>query len=189
MKRRIPLSQAQALAEDFLTAIRPLCERAEVAGSVRRGKAEVGDVEIVVQPRVARVQVGLFEDMTEERDLLETDFLWEAWGKVLKDGPRFKQIFTPHGVALDVFIVRPPAQFGLIYLIRTGPADFSKWMVTPRSRGGALPPGLVVRNGAIWRGLELIPTPTEADVFRVLGLEPIPPAEREPRWWGMREWT
>ncbi len=28
MKRRIPLSQAQRLADDFLTAIRPFCERA-----------------------------------------------------------------------------------------------------------------------------------------------------------------
>jgi len=184
MKRCIPLSQAQRLAADFLTAIRPFCERAEVAGSVRRGKAEVGDVEIVVQP-LTRPVMGLFGPMGEVDALM--DFPWDSWGRLAKNGPRYKQILTPQGAALDVFIVRPPAQFGLVFLIRTGPADFSRWVVTPRRKGGGLPSHLRVQEGAIWQGSEVIPTPTEADVFRVLGLAPIPPEERKPLWWGVKE--
>ncbi|HID85701.1 MAG TPA: hypothetical protein EYP54_11505 [Anaerolineales bacterium] len=184
MKRRIPLAQAHALAEDFITAIYPFCERAEVAGSVRRGQAELGDIEIVAQP-LTRPVMGLFGPMGETDALL--DFPWHTWGRLVKNGPRYKQIFTPQGVALDVFIVRPPAQFGLVFLIRTGPADFSRWVVTPRRKGGGLPSHLRVRDGAIWQGNEVIPTPTEADVFRVLGLDPIPPAERKPLWWSAKE--
>ena len=144
----------------------------------------MGDVEIVVQP-LTRPVMGLFGPMGEVDALM--DFPWRAWGRLVKNGPRFKQILTPQGVMLDVFIVRPPAQFGLALLIRTGPADFSQWVVTPRRKGGGLPSHLRVKDGAIWQGSEVIPTPTEADVFRVLGLDFIPPAERKPLWWAVRE--
>jgi len=92
MKRRIPLAQAHALAEDFITAIYPFCERAEVAGSVRRGQAELGDIEIVAQP-LTRPVMGLFGPMGETDALL--DFPWHTWGRLVKNGPRYKQIFTP----------------------------------------------------------------------------------------------
>lgn len=180
MKRRIPLAEAQTIADAFVLAVLPFCEQAEVAGSVRRGKAEVGDIEIVLQPRLEPVY-DLFGAPAGHRDSLQ-GFVWSAWGQLVKNGPRFKQILTPQGVMLDVFIVRPPAQFGLIYLIRTGPAEFSRWVVTPQDKGGALPSHLRVRDGAIWDGDDIVPTPTEADVFRVLGLDFIPPAERRPQW-------
>ena len=187
MKRKIPYSQAERIAADFLSALRPFCERAEAAGSLRRGKTEVGDVEIVVQPILRPVR-GLFGDVMGMENALER-FPWAAWGQVVKGGPRYKQILTPHGVALDVFVVLPPAQWGLIYLLRTGPADFSRWVVTPRRKGGGLPSHLRVKDGAVWQGKEIIPTPTEADVFRLLGMEPIPPARRRPLWHPVKEAT
>ena len=180
MKTRLPLPEAQRLANVFLDAVRPFCERAEVAGSVRRGKAEVGDIEIVIQPILTPV-VGLFGEQVGVQDALAS-FPWGAWGQVFKNGERFKQILMPQGVALDVFIVRPPAQWGLMLLMRTGPKAFSQWVVTPRRKGGGLPSHLRVKDGAIWHGKQLIPTPTEADVFKVLGMEHIPPAERKPLW-------
>ena len=180
MKTRLPLPEAQRLANVFLDAVRPFCERAEVAGSVRRGEAEVGDIEVVIQPILTPI-IGLFGEQVGVQDAL-AGFNWSAWGQVLKNGERYKQILTPKGISLDVFIVLPPAQWGLIYLIRTGPAAFSQWAVTPRRKGGGLPSHLQVKDGAIWHGKRLIPTPTEADVFKVLGMEYIPPAERKPRW-------
>jgi len=180
MKRKLPRPQAEQIAADFLTALRPFCERAEIAGSLRRGKAEVGDIEIVVQPILHPVR-GLFGDVVGMENALES-FPWAAWGRIIKSGPRHKQIITPQGAALDVFIVLPPAQWGLIYLLRTGPADFSRWVVTPRRKGGGLPSHLRVKDGAIWSGKELIPTPAEADVFRLLGLAYTPPAQRKPLW-------
>ena len=179
MKGKIPWEEAAQIAQDFLTVIAPFTEQASVAGSVRRGKPLVGDVEIVVQPIMEPV-MGLFGAMGERSAL--DDFPWTAWGEVVKDGPRFKQVVLSSGVTLDVFIVMPPAQWGLIYLLRTGPAAFSRWVVTPRRKGGALPSNLRVKDGAIWRGHELIPTPTEQAVFDVLGLDWMAPAVRAPLW-------
>jgi DNA polymerase/3'-5' exonuclease PolX len=35
----------------------PRCERIEIAGSLRRGKPNVGDIEIFYVPRIGQVQV------------------------------------------------------------------------------------------------------------------------------------
>jgi len=175
MKRKIPLLQAQVLAGNFVAALSPFCRNVAVAGSVRREEPEVGDIEIVLVPDVTEVP-GLFGPMQE--DALKS-FPWKAWGKVIKDGERYKQIETRQGVALDIFIVRPPAQWGVIFMMRTGPEDFSQWMVTPRRKGGGLPSYLRVHAGAIWQGEQRISTPTEGDVFRLLGVDYIPPQERK----------
>lgn len=179
---KVPIDVTKRIADEFLSAVRPFCERAEIAGSIRRGKEKVGDVEIVVAPRTRTVP-GLFGPM-EENALLA--FPWGEWGKLERNGERYKRIMTPEGIAIDVFIVLPPAQFGLIYLIRTGPGEFSQWVVTPRRKGGGLPSYLKVRDGAIWHGNEIVPTPTEEDVFRVLGIDYIPPSERK-AFWGVIE--
>jgi len=179
-ERKIPLEEARTIAARFLEAVAPFCERAEVAGSVRREALLVGDIEVVIQPKIRQVP-GLFGPM--EEDAL-AGFPWERWGQVVKDGPRYKRLLTPRlltsqGVGLDVFIVRPPAQWGVIYLIRTGPAAFSRWAVTPRRSGGGLPSHLRVHDGAVWDGESLIPMPTEADFFDLLGTGYIHPRERE----------
>ena len=45
------LETAKEIANDFLKLIRPFCLRAEIAGSIRREKPEVKDVEICAVPR------------------------------------------------------------------------------------------------------------------------------------------
>lgn len=49
---RIPLAQAQEIAEDWLMKLGRFCDRIEVAGSIRRQKETVGDIEIVALPRL-----------------------------------------------------------------------------------------------------------------------------------------
>src|SRR5690606_41265879 len=56
------LSQAQEIADEFAALLRPVCERVEVAGSVRRAdKSFVKDIEIVVIP--TREYYALLESM------------------------------------------------------------------------------------------------------------------------------
>lgn len=75
-------------------------------------------------------------------------------------------------------------QWGLLAIIRTGPAEFSKRLVTPTRHGGLLPGWLKVKDGAIWRArldsrdLELVPTPSELDVWIQLGIAEITIGER-----------
>ena len=45
------LAYAQQMAEALVELLAPACERIEIAGSVRRGKARPNDVEIVAIPR------------------------------------------------------------------------------------------------------------------------------------------
>lgn len=50
---RIKLERAQFLAQEFISSVRDVCERIEIAGSVRREKHDVKDAEVVVIPKVA----------------------------------------------------------------------------------------------------------------------------------------
>lgn len=51
-KQRWPWDRAHAVAVELLHALEPACERLQFAGSLRRRKATVGDVEILYVPRV-----------------------------------------------------------------------------------------------------------------------------------------
>lgn len=66
--------------------------------------------------------------------------------------------------------------------LRTGPADLSKRLVTPKAKAGLLPDGLHVHRGAVRDGDGVvIPTPTEAAFFELLGLPWEKPRYRTPR--------
>jgi hypothetical protein len=110
-----------------------------------------------------------------------------------KNGGKFKQLEIIPGMfgldadpcILDLFIVTPPAEWGVLATIRTGPAGFSHWIVTPQEAGGALPPGFAIRDGAarsIEHNLEVVPTPEESDFLDLLGLGWIDPDKRAPQW-------
>jgi hypothetical protein len=74
----------------------------------------------------------------------------------------------------------PPAEFGLLMAIRTGPADWSHRLVTPRRQGGWLPDHLRVHDGHIEhiRDGEVVPTPEEPEVFRVVNQPYVLPERR-----------
>lgn len=57
MKPKFPRADAVAVAKELCGALKPWCERLLVAGSLRRRRAEVGDVEIVYIPRKATVEL------------------------------------------------------------------------------------------------------------------------------------
>lgn len=59
-KTKLPLAQAAFAARRLQTELAPYCVRIEIAGSIRRRKAAVGDIELVAIPKV---------DHTERRDL------------------------------------------------------------------------------------------------------------------------
>lgn len=180
---------ALTIARDIQDQLAPACLQIEIAGGLRRAKPDVHDIELVAQPRLVPV-ANLFGEHIEDHSLLDerlTELLDAgALTPGNADGSRFKQYrVPPSGVALDLFIVLPPAQWGVIMAIRTGPAHYSQWLVTARNKNGALPSHLTAHNGALWEGdrqQRLIETPTEASFFDALGI-PMPiPAHRSPRW-------
>jgi DNA polymerase/3'-5' exonuclease PolX len=170
-------AHALAIANALIERLSPACERLEIAGSVRRGKAEVGDLELVAIPRIMTVS-DLFGTPMQQQSLLDTALAGIGIRR-LKDGPRYKQIVLAEGINLDLFIT-DRARWGWIFLLRTGPQEFSHWLVKPKRYGGGLPSYLRADEGALWRGNQMIETPEERDALQVLGLPWMEPSEREP---------
>lgn len=193
---RITLAHARLLADEFAALIREYALRVEVAGSIRRGKPDIGDLEMVVQagqmandPLDQRIEAlraeGVFTPEAKQ------DGKPRAWGE------RYKAGFYK-GHRLDLFIVRPDRPFGVTFLIRTGPGDANELLVTRRNsqnRGtqGCCPEHLWFNSGSLWRlpypintRIETAPPGCvqvegmheEADVFAALGMPYIEPAER-----------
>lgn len=184
MKDKRSYEQVRAVAEKLLEKLRPTCERLEIAGSLRRKKAMVGDIEIVAVPKLQRNLFG------EETYLSEVDVLLLRWGvQLVLNGHKQKQFILEttkrERYQVDLFLQPDPATWGCNFLIRTGSADFTKWMVTQKSVRGACPNEFYVAGARVFtvKSTEPLDTPEEDDVFRLWGLDFIPPEERvEGRW-------
>lgn len=219
--QRVPAAEAAPIARRFVDLIKPYCDQLIVAGSLRRRLPTVADVEICVVPRIESVGVtvtDLFGETTtiEQRDTLHgfLDQCLEA-NVVQKRpradgatfwGPRAKYL-TYDGLPFDVFSAvndwrKPdavptaePDRFGIMLTIRTGPADYSHRLVTPRDqkcevkklgngrpvmRPGLLPEIYRVADGWLTyrTSAERIPTPTEESVYELLGLDWVEPWQR-----------
>lgn len=200
---RVPLAAAQRVADELVELLGDACDRLVVAGSVRRGRPEVGDVELVCVPRTAErlERVDLFGSRTVRVDLLTDRCRELVAAGVLAHRPdkngrpsfgeRAKRLVY-RGVALDVFSVVAPAQWGVVLLLRTGPAEFGRQLVRRQSDGGWLPRGFFFRHGQLWRlpapfdarlvgRAVVVPTPAEGDVFAALGYRWVAPEHRSDR--------
>lgn len=186
------LDLAHSIAYRWKTRFEEVCERVEVAGSVRRAVEDVNDLDIVCVPRLVPErdifemetgrQVNLLEDFVNNRILDGLLRLHVDERGRLCNGPRHKKLVTLEEIKLELWIVLPPAQWGVQMVLRTGPKNFGHWLVTQREQGGALAPSFRFRDGAIWRDGGLIETPEEEDVFKILGLPWKEPGERTARW-------
>ncbi len=181
-KKKIDQLIARGIAADIMTTLFTYCNKIEIAGDLRRGSQSVDAITLVVKPKTY-LQQSMFSIAPQSHSILEA-FHWPLLGQVIKNGPRRKQIRLPQGINLDLHIVSPPAQWGVILAINTGPADFSKWIVTRRDRGGALPSDYRVRGGAVRQGNELIEMPEEVQFLQFLGLGWIEPGDRYARFPG-----
>lgn len=177
MKTKHPLREARHLAKIIMHCLAPACERIEIAGSIRRGKAEVGDIELVA---VGRPVINLLGEPTDETEI--DWWLRERNGiTIYKNGPRYKQFYAARGeeegIQVDLFLATA-ANWGYILMLRTGPAEFGRRMVTPRAWGGLLPPDIQVHDGQVWRGDEALDVPDEETLFALWGTEYIAPEAR-----------
>jgi DNA polymerase/3'-5' exonuclease PolX len=176
------LSSAKSKAEMWQTSLSRCCERIRIAGSIRRRKTEVKDIELVAIPKPT---IDLFGKPVFEKPLPVGMQLYtfQELGEIeiIKDGLRFKQfkvLVKPEPYLVDLFLVVPPAQWGSIFTIRTGSEEFSRLLVTSRFRGGYMPSHMKQKDGALWRSGEMVETPEEEDYFREIGLDWVEPEKR-----------
>jgi DNA polymerase/3'-5' exonuclease PolX len=186
-----PLHIADVVSHRLSTRFAPACARIEVAGSIRRREARVGDIELVAEPR--QLPTDLFGAVDVEAPTEIDAVIAELGPEVLRlremtgpakkvvrrSGARFKALeVATRGagwIPVDLFIVLPPAQWGAILAIRTGPRDMSARLVTSCQRRG-----LVCIDGRLVqvRGEREVPTPSEEEFFAACG---VPWAEPEDR--------
>lgn len=182
---RVGLTRARSAANRLGDFLEPACKRVAIVGSVRRRRQRVKDIELLVEPKVFGVPpVDIFTQAPEIPTLdQQLALAVEAgWLKPRdKNGPRMKTLWVlseagglVDWLKVDLFVVLPPAQWGSLMMIRTGPADYSQWMVTRRSAGGICPDHMRFYGGALMQQTytveEIVPTPEEEDVYRALGL-------------------
>lgn len=180
------LETASRIANDLCRRLEPACEQLQIAGGIRRRKTEPHDIELVAIPRFTPVD-DLFGDTRGQVNLLDVCLVDMLDNGFLqpgpKNGPRMKQFKVPQsGIMVDLFVVLPPAQWGVIYAIRTGPAHYSHWLVTQQAKGGPLPDDAYVQDGTVWYDGQPLPMPTEASFFAFLGMQVPDPAQRHPAW-------
>lgn len=157
-----------------------LVERIEEAGSLRRGKADVGDLELVA---IAKPTVDLLGGETYSAVPIRTRLETAGW-EVIKgrEGDKYIKFMLPMQGSLrmpvDLFLTTPE-QWGIIHIIRTGSSDFSHRLVTSKLAGGWMPFGMQCADGWLWKNGEKLITREEEDVFRLLGVEWVAPKDRE----------
>jgi len=152
MKQKLTYKQAHSLALRIKAVLAPACERIEIAGSIRRKKQEIGDIELVAIPKLNNDLFGLNHDLPTKLDDLLTDLVLNQQrlkpGK--KNGTKAKQFIIPaSNTQVDLFL--PTIEtWPIIYSIRTGSAEFSKRLVTQVSKGGLLFDEYRISGGRVW---------------------------------------
>lgn len=153
-KLAIPLQQWMARAPGAL--------KATVAGSYRRGRETVGDLDIVVVAAKATDVVRHFSAYPEVTE-------------VPVKGPSRASAILRGGLQVDVRVV-PPESYGAALVYFTGSKSHS---IALRRRG--IERGLKVNEYGVFRGSRRIAGETEQSVYEALGLPFIEPEMREAR--------
>jgi DNA polymerase/3'-5' exonuclease PolX len=167
------LKQAEQIAEALKADLTPYCEKIKIGGSIRRKKPEPNDIELICIPKFAEIGTGqttLSGDETTSTENVLFSHLAIHYS-VMKMGEKYCQLGT-QGIKVDVFTATPKT-WGYIFMIRTGPAEFSKFVVTALKKKGFL-----MKEGEVFHHKTPCTIPTEDYLFSLLGIDRIEPEYR-----------
>jgi DNA polymerase/3'-5' exonuclease PolX len=151
---KYPFIQAQDIAQALVEAMTPFSDRIEIAGSLRRKKPLVSDIEICVIPKWEsrpdttslfgeEIQVNLLHEWALQQQL----FHWIKPGEInledviskrdtgtlinweIKPEGNYWRGLLPENIKLDLFVTSPQC-WAQIFTIRTGSAEFSHALMT-----------------------------------------------------------
>lgn len=180
------LEKARKLAERIVEKLRPACERIEIAGSIRRQRPEVNDIDLVILTR----------DWLQVRQLASEHAAVVADGRlnlILRLANSFQlDLFFAHGEQPDLF-GSTPTNFGSLLLCRTGSKEHNVWFAARAKRQGlhwqpyeglarCLSTVQTAEGGQETNLGPVVASATEADLYTALGLPFIPPEQREIGW-------
>jgi DNA polymerase (family 10) len=161
---RFLLGDILPIAHEVLEKLQslPEVEQIDTAGSLRRMKETIGDVDLLVISRdAARVM----------------DFFVSLPGilKVLGKGPTKSSVRMKQGFDMDLRVI-PPESYGAALQYFTGSKDHNIAV-----RKIALDKGLKLSEYGLFKGSQMIAAKTEEMVYETLGMSWMPPEMRENR--------
>ncbi len=163
---RYPIGRVLPIAREmreFLQAHAPV-NRIEVAGSIRRWKETIRDIDIICTSARPAEVMRLFAEMPEVR-------------QVLMKGPTKASVVISDGIQVDIRVVEEES-FGSAIAYFTGSKEHNI-----RLRELALKQGLKLNEYGIFREKDSkkLGGKHEEDIYKVLGLQYVPPELREDR--------
>jgi len=171
---RCRLDEAQKIADDIFASLKDLegVQQIEVAGSLRRSKETIGDIDILIAADEKHI-TGLFDVFTNHGRVTE----------ILGKGDTKSSVRTTDGRQVDLRIVKPE-NFAAALMYFTGSKEHN---VEMRSR--ARNKGMSLNEYGLYKlkddGETNWDAPqdfkTEADIYKLLDLNFVPPELREDR--------
>ncbi len=166
------LLEATQIAVELVSKLIPYCDKVEVAGSIRRGKGEVHDIDIVAIPNEDKIINGGYFGRQHLVASIAESVAPQANGEKIAS-------FSFKRISVDIYWATPET-WGTLLLIRTGSKEHNINLCTmARDRGWHLHAsgeGLFDAYGRHVAG------DTEEGIFKALGLPFIPPGQREVRY-------
>lgn len=168
LRKRGPERVKWADAEETVNSLVPYLEevpgvkRVVVAGSFRRKRETVGDLDILVT-------------CTKGSPVMESFIHYPEVGEILSHGPTRSIVILRSGIQVDVRVV-PESSYGAALHYFTGAKNHT---ITIRTM--AMKDGLKINEYGVYRGKRRIAGRTEEEVYRAVGLPYIEPELREGR--------
>jgi DNA polymerase/3'-5' exonuclease PolX len=161
----LDFANAQKVADRLNTLVCPYCEKLEIAGSLRRQRHMVHDVDFVVVTK------------TDSHWLKINDELNRLKAKPLCQGTSVIKALVPcpNGFFQVDFYRAQPSTFGIHLLVRTGSAEHNMWLA-----GYAISKGMRIKySQGLLKDSVVVAGADEKEVFEALGLSYPNPTQRE----------
>lgn len=160
--QRIKLTAAEPFAAALKNYLEknPAIEKVTIAGSFRRRKETIGDLDIVV---VAKNGAAIINYFTHYRDIAE----------ILSKGETRSTVRLRSGLQVDLRVV-PAESYGAALLYFTGSKSHNIEL-----RKMAIKKKLKINEYGVFKGKKQIAGKTEAEIYNLLGLHYIEPELRE----------
>jgi DNA polymerase/3'-5' exonuclease PolX len=174
-------TEAITVAESLVQQFRGGCDRIEVQGGLRRREQEIHEINLLAIPKADWIFATILHPKPQSLEHMLTDMQSHDEIEYEKIGERSKRFWLiSSGISVQLYLVLPPATWGVKHVFGTGPDKFVHWMMKTQRYGGAIPNHCRVKHGSVWdrKSGQKYETPEEVDFFRLCGLDWIAPEAR-----------
>lgn len=175
----VPFEQADAAAKNICALLNECCDRIDIAGSIRRKRRVIHDVDLIAIPRSTRsAPTTLFGDTVEVSLLAEliTRMSQQGMVKIIKRGEKYQRLeFTNLQIPVDLYLASE-ATWSTLLLIRTGSKEHNIYLC---SRARDLGMQLKADGSGLLKNGRPFANDSEESIFRALDLDFVPPEKRE----------